>query len=458
VTSQAMSGWGMYAVPGTESPTVDLLAILRDSPREGSPRTEIDLDTLAHSSVVFASSFGFDFQQKADASKRFAGEGEDSNTFSIPTATIGVSIKMPLAVTSLGWLDPAFLHLYHLASAAAQGSPTSAMSKLIPQDQPSDFLQLESVEDFASIIGVDWGGPVSSNSVTPVQALILDPAEEDPPPAVTVTHVDKHARRLYLSQEISHDYSEDTIVVVMPDAPGAEFPCFTLVSLREGVIGPCMVNKLTVECTPKGSVAPTIEIKALKIDRNQQPKIVGLRDYAARMSSVSAPVRHIEGDTCKLSLLSPGGASYGLSGPPGDPLFGGFQSLALPNLTVTSFGFTIDNRLKESHALHSLEGSGRANAFPFAMYSEGRVVSGTIRYRSPIAPIALSERLSAHSGINGGGLEFQIGSGVFRFRDVVWAPSQSSGDAGGDQDRTLEWMGVAETLSALEPIGMKVQL
>jgi hypothetical protein len=88
---------------------------------------------------------------------------------------------------------------------------------------------------------------------------------------------------------------------------------------------------------------------------------------------------------------------------------------------------TIDNQLKEIYSNHSLKSNvqsrRRENAYPYALYSEGRLITGKIKYRSPIDFFANLERLAGPSSINGGGLTIDYGNFKITLSEIAWEPS-----------------------------------
>jgi hypothetical protein len=451
--------YGAYGSLGFETGVPSLLAILRNNPRDGFPLGTINTNSISLHDVLFASSFTYDLEEKADDSERYAGEGTDANTFLLKPATIKATIKLPITVAGIGCIDPAFDLIWHLTRQAAQGSPTSALATLSPQGGTSNYFLVDNAQDFASIVGVAWGGPLISNPPTPTACYVFGP-DGTAYGTATIISVNKHGGQLNLQSSFTHSYPTGAIVVAAPDVAdsGFSYPTFTLLSQREGLIGPCVVNKLTVSCTPGKSVEAEIEIVSLKIDRSQQPALVGIRNQIASLAGGAAPTRQIEAVTCSLSLITPTGGAYGMTGPQGDPLFGGFQGLGLPSVSVSSFSFTIDNHLKESHALNQVASPNKANAFPFALYSEGRQITGKISYKASVAPVLLAERLSAHSFVDGGGLSAQFGPAQVQFPPVLWSPSKSEGEAASPTTRSLDWSVFSDSSSALSALAFQAEV
>ena len=60
------------------------------------------------------------------------------------------------------------------------------------------------------------------------------------------------------------------------------------------------------------------------------------------------------------------------------------------------------------------------NLLPFAYYSEGRKISGTLTYTGPMKPYLMAEFLSGPSSLNNGGISFNMGPVKLDLPEVVW--------------------------------------
>ena len=441
----SLSGHFIYGGYGYNESDTDLLVMLRDMPRESQPDTTITSSAFQPEDVIRAKSLGFQLSQKGESSQRFAGEGQDPNTYLIGQATITATIKMPLTVPLCGFIDPAFIVLWHLCRVAPYGTPLAAWGTLNTQIGSSTYFSVENVADFASVVGVNWGGPTIAVTPQSFTAHVYGP-DGAVYSTATVTSVNKALGRLNLSTSYTHSYPSGSTVAIRPATSDTiDYPVFTLVSLREGVIGPCLVNKITINCAAGQIVDVTVEVKALRVNRAQQPAIQANQSAILANSLSILPSRMIESDTVQLSVVTPNSGLFGLPTALGSPLLAGYQALnasgliALPNFMLTSFSLTVDNRLKEVNALHSLTGNARVNAFPYAMYSEGRHISAKIDYRAPLEPTLVAEWLTAHSAVVGGGTGVQIGDASLSFPEVVWTPSSGEGNEGQAQTRSVSW-------------------
>jgi hypothetical protein len=113
---------------------------------------------------------------------------------------------------------------------------------------------------------------------------------------------------------------------------------------------------------------------------------------------------------------------------------------------------TIDNQLKELYSNHSLNSNvqsrRRENIYPYALYSEGRIITGKIKYRSPIDFFSNLERLAGPSSINGGGLIIDFGNFKITMNELAWEPSSSEGNME-SQTREINFTMLSETRNSM---------
>ena len=80
---------------------------------------------------------------------------------------------------------------------------------------------------------------------------------------------------------------------------------------------------------------------------------------------------------------------------------------------ATLMTIDIKNNLEPVYSLNSKSSDNtenfNKNLQPYAYYSNGRSISGTIKYNSPMKPWLLAERLSGPSNINKSGILFNFG-------------------------------------------------
>ncbi len=429
--------------PGYQEGFADLLAIVRDAPRETFFSGMAS--SIRSQDIIAASSFDLNFSQESANKTRYAGEGADPNSIFIQGAKVRSAFGMPMYVPYIGWIDPAFALLWDYTRLSYCGTASTALGGLIAPmgfttTVPSGVSSLitDNIADFLSI-----SCPFTLTIIGPVDGSELSEN-------VTITSVNKSTRTLNLQNPTTHLHTIAITSIVArittEDGPERE-PGWSLFSLREGMMSPCLVDKLTINAEIGTPIQITGELAALNLFRDRQ---VDLRSYRDAILSAWAkkPIGRVADSlSASITTTSAQSGNFGLSSSLGHPLFTGFQGLNLPSVIVTGISITISNNLQEVYTAHSRK-TGRSrqqeNSFPFALASEGRSIEGTIKYRSSLDPWAVAERLSGPSALADGGLKVNYGSCMITIPELAWAPSASESKVDGEQNRTLNWSMVAE--------------
>lgn len=435
----------------------DIVALVRDSPCETALNADASL--IRPQDIFTVSSLSIEVKQVSVDETRYAGEGAESETLAIGTEEIRVTLKFPLLAPLIGWVEPTFAAVWDLARFATWGTPTATLGRLISPAPGLSFLagqaalQTDNVADFAGLLL-----PFAAQ-IVPTD-LSLGEATE----TVIVVSVSKRARTLTLASPTTCDHSSSARIVVRPKRAGAngEFdgperePAFSLLSLREGLISPCLVDKVTIDAEVDKPVTVTVELVALSVIRSPQ---IGLR--AAQPDLVAAagaqpPVRVVNAYQVTVASCAAEVGLFGLASAIGDPLVSGYQGLVLPSVLITGVSITVDNRIKPIFTNQSLSDDDgerqRENSLPFTLASEGRTVSGKLSYLSPLKAWQVAERLAGPSSRNGGGLQIDYGTCRLTMPEIAWAPSSGEGEVEGKQTRSLTWTLVADQFLAMPPL------
>lgn len=433
-----------YAALGFEPGYVDLLAIVRDSPQEGYLLS--DAEDISPYNLITAKSFRLSLEQNAARPNRLAGEGADPMHFSVGTLKIRASLQMPLRIPSTGFVDHAFATLWDAALLGRWGTPSTATARLAEGPTVAAGATALTVTNIADFLALP----------TPF-ALTLKPesGSEETGESVTITDVDKATRTLTLLAATAEDHTpEETRLyarIATEDAPERE-PVFSLYSLREGLLAPCLVDKITVDVNAESEISVSVELAALGLHRDRQVQMRA-QSAALRTAFQRKPPSSLQiTPSVRVTPLSANAGDFGLAGALGHPLFAGFQGLALPSALLTGFSITIDNQLEEIYTAHSVSLDARTrqreNSLPYALAAQGGRVSGKLSYKGSIEPWALAERLAGPSSLNGGGLRVNFGTFQISLRELAWQPSTSDGNAEGDQTREVAWTLLSETFDA----------
>jgi hypothetical protein len=429
------------SLPHLGSGFTDLVAFIFDSPREyniNASYTDVTKDN-----ILEVKSFSFNFNQKSYNQNRFLGEGADPSVLSLGQVSLGGSLKTILFQNEMGWVMPVFANIWHKTANSWWGTGLAAAGNLLQNlSIGTTVLFTNNVSDF-------------SNLTTPFTLSLITDTET--PENVTVSSVVKSSRRLNLSTGVMnvHTATSTTLVNFQNNnsfKPVTE-PAFSILSLREGLMAPCLINKITLEANVGQEVEIGIDFKALGIYREKQIDLSQNRQSVIEnFAENNNVIRAISGTNVKLQLSSYNSGNFGLPTPLGDNLFSGYQGLDIPEFVITGISLTIDNQLKELYSNHSLNSNvqsrRRENIYPYALYSEGRIITGKIKYRSPIDFFSNLERLAGPSSINGGGLIIDFGNFKITMNELAWEPSSSEGNME-SQTREINFTMLSETRNSM---------
>jgi hypothetical protein len=438
--SDLLEMYSIYGSLGLDQGFTDLLAIVKDNPRE--PMVAFDASNILPRYCLPAKSFAFSPQQKGIYPNRLAGEGAESATMQIGVKSTTATANLPIIAPAEGWVDPSIAMLWDLCKQGLWGTPSSSAGKMISTSDPIDPGQAEiytdNIADFALFV-----------PPFPVTILASEASGEETE-VVVVLEVDKATRKLILEAPTQYAHSpNETLVYFQPNFTGPERePAFSLVSLREGVLTPCLINKLTIEAkNPQQSIDMNVDFSIIHTLRQKQPDIRSVNASLLSQMSKKSPGRLIYGFDVSLSSTDISTGTFGLGDVMENTTFDGYQGLNIHPITVTGISITVNNNLKEVYTNHSLSTSSSKriveNSMPSHLYSEGRTISGIISYKSPLSGWAVLERLVGPSAINNGGLIVNFGSFKLVIDQVSWAQSQSKSDMQ-DVERTLEWTMLAK--------------
>lgn len=428
----------------------DIVAFIFDAPREFNLNAQYS--NITPDKILEVKQFGFNFNQKSYNQNRFVGEGADPSVLSIGQISISANLKTVLFENDMGWVTPVFANIWYKTGSSWWGTSTAAAGNLVENASVGDTtLVTDNVSDF-------------SNLATPFALSII--TEVGTPENVSVTSVNKANRTLTLSAgtTYAHNTGEATLVCLQNNnsfKPDTE-PAFSLLSLREGLLAPCLINKISLNASVGQDVSVDLEIKSLGVYRDKQIDLNTNRQLLIDgYSSVNNPMRVVNGTNVKIQLSAYNSGTFGLPTALGDNLFTGYQGLTIPDFVVTGISLTIDNQLKEIYSAHSLKSDvqsrRRENAYPYALYSEGRLITGKISYRSPIDFFSNLEKLAGPSSINGGGLIIDFGNFKITLNELAWEPSSGDGNME-SQTRTINFTALSETRNSMPSLEFTEQV
>ena len=416
----------------------DILAFLRNSPRETSPLP--DVTTITPDNVIAVASFNFNNDQKSADDTRYVGEGADFSTIGVKNAKLGADFAFPLISPIEGWVEPTFANLWDLAEQAYWGTSTDSIGLLTqPVNSGEIQIQISNIADFVSL-------------TTPITGYIIDGDNSE---TVSISLVTKSTGVLSLNAPLVNSHDQDVMIAARPSYGGpVREPAFSLISLREGLMSPALVDKISIKASVGQDVEITVEVKSTRIQRASQ---IDMRSYRSTILSAFGqqnPRRIVNSSMILITDGSTGG-SFGMSTMLDDVLFQGYEGVSVPTVGITSHSLTVDNHLIPIFTGHSLNPvlaqRARQNAYPLALVSDGRVIKGELTYKGPVDPGAILDRLSGMVM----GLTISYGPLDITIPRITWSPHSSKGKAEGDEEPvyTLEWQMVADTPEEMPILG-----
>lgn len=424
-------------IPQLGSDFTDVIAFVFDSPRETS--LNATASDIVPKNILEAKSFRFNIEQKSVSGNRYAGEGADQANLSIGQVSLRGTLNTVLMQPISGWVTPLFSLIWDRTRLSWWGTATACQGNLISSvGIGATILITDNISDFAAL-------------PTPFNLKILSDTET--PEELSVSTVIKSNRYLYLNSSCStaHTVAATTLSSLPYNTiygPIRE-PAFSLMSLREGLITPCLINKLNIEANAGQDVEINIDFNGLNIFRDKQIDLMSRRQaLIGEIFKIHDPTRIVNGLNVKLSLSTANTGNFGLATALGDPIMSGFQGQEISDFVIVGVSLNIENNLKEVYTAHSInlnvQKRRRENSYPYALVSEGRTISGKIRYRSPIDFWSNLERIAGPSSINGGGLQIDFGNFKITMNEIAWQPSTGDGDMQ-TQTREIGFTMVAET-------------
>ena len=427
--------------PAYEMGYFDCLALCRDINID--PHYDLSFNNLNTDYLFAVDSLELNYKQSGEFDKRLAGEGPTPTTFKVNTREYSLSFKMPIKVESWGYADPAFAALYDYCIQGFKGNSTSFIGR-VKSDTTSaigstTFMKIDNIADFVSL-GTNFTAYIRSDD------------DSETAETVTVSSVNKSERRLYFSSSTvnSHTPAKTYIWASATNPESNREPSFSLFSLREGLFSGCMVDSINLSINPGDNIVADITIKFTNLDRKYQKNFLSNFDTIVNNVNNRRPNYLLNSSLVRLEFSDTDLGYFGLGRATQSKLFRGFQEYDLRDFEITQMSLSISNNLSAVYSLNAKSNNSiddfNKNLQPFAYYSEGRKISGSITYNSPIKPWLFAEKLAGISSINKNGIRFNFGPFKLDLPEVVWNPEKSSSSVESVQNKSLSWSAVTKTL------------
>ena len=403
----------LYA-PAFETGYYDIFALSREYAED--PDFNLSFANINTNYLFSIDNFKIMGTQESETGQRYAGEGANPNTFQLGPKEYNVSFTYPFKVDSWGYLDFSLAAFFDYCIEAFKGSPTNFLARFTSDNSSivgvgSTQLYIDNIAEFTSL-DLPFEAKIKSYNNSNYDL-------------VEITGVDKSNRLLTIGAGINTSFSRDTsYITAYPKSVGKE-ASFSLFTLKQGLLSGCLVEKFAINFIPGEQIVAYIDLKVLNVDRTYQAQMYNNFASIVQNYFKKKPSYILNGYNVRVYKSAPEYGLFGLGGVLDSKLFRGFQQTQLDSIYVTEMSISIENNLKPVFTLNSKGNDAKQNFFknslPYAYYSEGRKISGSITYTGPIKPWAMVEFLSGPSSINNDGITFDMGPIKLELPEVVWS-------------------------------------
>lgn len=428
--------------PAYEVGYFDILSLSRDLNID--PKYDLTYNSINTNYLFSVDAIKMNFGQNASIEQRLAGEGANPSSFKLNKKELSLSFSMPIRVESWGYVDNTFAALYDYCIQGFKGSPTYFVGRLV-SGTPSvpitstNYFEIDNISDF---ITLDPGTTIH----------ILSDENSETSEQVVLDYVEKSTRRVYFTSTTTESHTPNiSYLWARPSTSSDREPSFTLYSLREGLISGCMVDKISFTISPANTITANVEIKFTNLDREYQKNI--LTNFNSLVSYVNKrkPNYLLSGAQFRLYNTSSDAGYFNLGTPIDRKFFHGFQETDIRNFEINEITIEIANNLQPVYTLNSKSSIDKndieKNLLPYAYYSNGRTISGSITYSSPIKPWLFAEKLSGPSSINNGGIIFDFGPFKLELPDIIWSTQSSESSMDQVHQKKVSWSNVSKTIN-----------
>lgn len=356
---------------------------------------------------------------------------------------VSVSFDLPIFASLHGWVQSSFASLWYLTGLAVFGSPLTVQTEVLSYNEENRLVEVDNIAEFIELL--------SMQNPLPVVALDenLQYLGE-----LSVSNADRQTRKLYIGSSLP-TYTKYLVAVEENGVDSSvvettlKSPTFMIWSFNEGLIGPCLVDSLTITSNAQEELVAKVEIKAMYINRRYQ---VDFQDHVSSLASdldLEEILYPILGTNVEIETAEGYEGNYGHFKYIKQGLTEGYQTPHINDSIISNTTLTIKNNLKTEHTTSSLRPypqSSYDNQFPSLIYSEGRKIEGTVNLLVPLKPMQVLEKLATSGYVNtleegsaSSGLRLIYGAFALTLPGVVWSPSSREGNVDSDNTATLKW-------------------
>jgi hypothetical protein len=426
----------LISFPAYEIGSFDLIVISKDYGED--PDYNLNFNNIDKNYIFSVENFTIGKNQTI-GTDRFAGEGINPQTFSIGHIDNTVTMRFPFRVDSWGYMDFSLAAFFDYCMQAKYGSPTSVLGRFSSTNSAvvgsgTTVLYVDNVAEFLPL-------------TLPFSAKIKN---DDTEAAINVqvTGISKANKTLTLSSGAGSTFNRDSSYIASYVRNYSKESTFNLFSVKQGLLFGCMVDKFSINFTPGETVNVDIELKVLGVDRKYQTSIYNQFETIVQKYLQKKPSYLLNGYSLQVSKNTPDYGYFGLGTISDSKVFQGFQKSKLDSIFVDSISLSIENSLTPVYTMNSKSSSSvknkMKNLLPFAYYSEGRKISGTLTYTGPMKPYLMAEFLSGPSSLNNGGISFNMGPVKLDLPEVVWTAQSQEHSAEQYQKNTVNFQVVTQ--------------
>ena len=431
--------------PSYEMGYFDCVAISRDI--NNDPYYDMSFGSLNTDYMFSINNMNLNYKQNSNFEKRLAGEGASPTTFKIDKRDYSFDFTIPIKIESWGDVDPGFAALYDYCIQGYKGSTNNFVGRILSDNMNSAIgstnrFVIDNISDFMSL-GTGYNAYIKSDDNSETTETLV------------VSSIDKATKTVIFTTSTAYSHTPyKSYLWANGTNPGSNRePSFSMFSAKEGLFSGCLIDSLTLRLVPGENIIANVGIKFTDLDRKYQKNF--FNNFDTIMSNINDRKPNYLLNSTLVSVsnsqTSTSNYTFNLGDAKTSKLFHGYQEYDLRDFEIVEMTIDFKNNLEPVYSLNSKSSDTtenfNKNLQPYAYYSNGRTISGTIKYNSPMKPWLLAERLSGPSNVNKSGIKFDFGPFTLELPQVTWSPDSTNSSVDSVQSHSISWSVVVDTLS-----------
>lgn len=431
--------------PSYEMGYFDCVAISRDI--NNDPYYDMSFASLDSNYMFSINNMNLNYKQNSNLDKRLAGEGASPTTFKIDKRDFSFDFVMPIKVESWGDIDPSFAALYDYCIQGYKGSTNNFVGRILANNMnaaigATDRFVIDNISDFMSL-GSGYNAYIKSDDNSETTETLI------------VSSVNKSTKTIIFTTQTAYSHTpyKSYIWANGSNPASNREPSFSMFSAKEGLFSGCLVDSLTLRIVPGENISANISVKFTDLDRKYQKNF--FENFNSIMSNINDRKPNYLLNSSLVSVSNSDASSnyftFNLGDATTSKLFHGYQEYDVRDFEITEMTIDFKNNLEPVYSLNSKSSNDtenfNKNLQPYAYYSNGRTISGTIKYNSPMKPWLVAERLAGPSSINKSGIKFNFGPFTLELPQVAWSPDSTNSTVDSVQNHSISWSVITDSLS-----------